>query len=55
MTKGISPKLIAAVVTAIITYLIGQPILELPPVAVVIGQAILVALAAFAAPPGDVS
>ena len=53
-TLGVSPKLIAAVFTAILTYLLGQEVLELPPIAVVVGQAVLVALAAFAAPPGEV-
>ena len=54
-TQGVSPKLIAAVTTAVVTYLLGQTVLELPPVATVIGQAVLVALAAFAAPAGSVS
>ncbi len=51
-TKGVSPKLLAAVVTAVLTYLLGQEVLELPAWATVVGQAVLVALAAFAAPPG---
>jgi hypothetical protein len=54
-TVGISPKLAAAVATAVITYLLGQLVLDLPDVAVVIGQAVLVALAAYAAPPGTVT
>jgi hypothetical protein len=51
-TVGVSPKLIAATVTAIITYLLGQEVLELPPAVEVIGQAVLVALAAYIASPG---
>jgi hypothetical protein len=54
-TLGISPKLTAAVITAVITYLLSQTILELPDIATVIGQALLVALAAYAAPPGKVT
>lgn len=54
-TDGISPKLVAAVITAVITYLLGQEVLALPPVATVSGQGILVALAAYAAPAGSVS
>jgi hypothetical protein len=53
-TVGVSPKLIAAVVTAVVTYVLGQAVLDLPPLVVVIGQAVLVAAAAFAAPPGKV-
>src|SRR4051812_5468913 len=48
-TVGVSPKLIAAVVTAVVTYVLGQAVLDLPPLVVVIGQAVLVAAAAFAA------
>lgn len=55
MQIGISPKLIAAVIAAITTYLLGQTILELPPLVTVIGQAILVAAAAYAAPAGAVT
>jgi O-antigen/teichoic acid export membrane protein len=51
-TKGISPKLIAAVLTAVVTYLVGQEALELPVWAVVVGQAVLVAAAAYAANAG---
>lgn len=54
-TDGLSPKLIAAVITAVVTYILGQEVLALPPIATVIGQAVLVALAAFAAPAGSVS
>ena len=54
VTQSISPKLVAAVVTAVIAYVLGQTVLELPAVAVVIGQAVLVALAAYFASPGDV-
>jgi hypothetical protein len=53
-TLGISPKLIAAVVTAVLTYVLGQEVLELPPLATVAGQAVLVALAVYMANPGDV-
>jgi energy-converting hydrogenase Eha subunit C len=53
-THGISPKLIAAVVTAVGTYLVTQPLLELPAIAVVVIQAVLVAVAAYFASPGDV-
>jgi hypothetical protein len=53
-TVGISPKLVAAVVTAVLTYVLGQEVLELPAGAVVAGQAILVALAAYVASAGDV-
>lgn len=53
-TVGISPKLIAAVITAVLTYLLGQEILELPAYAVVAGQAVLVALAAYVASTGAV-
>lgn len=54
-TQGISPKLIAAVVAAVVGYLLTQTVLNLPPWAVVAAQAVLVAIAAFAAPPGTVS
>lgn len=54
-TKGISPKLIAAVITAVVTYVLGQEVLDLSPLVTVIGQAVLIALAAFVAPPGSVS
>ncbi len=52
---GLSPKLIAATIAAVVTYLLGQTVLELPAVAVVCGQAALVALAAFRAGPGVVT
>lgn len=51
-TLGISPKLVVAVVTAVVTYLLGQQVLGLSPGIVVAGQALLVALAVFSAPPG---
>lgn len=54
-TVGVSPKLIAAVVTAVVTYLVGQEALELPAWAIVAGQAALVALAAWVANPGSVT
>lgn len=54
-TAGVSPKLLAAVITAVLTYLLGQTVLDLPAVAVVIGQAVLVALTAFTASPGLVT
>lgn len=53
-TVGLSPKFIAAVVTAVLTYVLGQEVLELPPLAVVAGQAVLVALAVYVAGPGAV-
>lgn len=54
-TSGVSPKLVAAVITAVVTYVLGQEVLELSPVVTVIGQAVLIALAAFVAPPGTVT
>ena len=53
-TAGVSPKLIAAVVTAVVTYLLGQEVLALPAWAIVLGQVVLVGLAAYAASPGNV-
>lgn len=53
-TNGISPKAVAATVTAVLTYLLGQELLELPVWATVVGQLVLVGLAAYAAPAGDV-
>lgn len=53
-TEGISPKAIAAVITAVLTYLLGQQVLELPALAMVLGQAALVGVAAYAAGVGRV-
>jgi hypothetical protein len=51
-TIGVSPKLVVAVVTAVLTYLMAQQVMAFPPGIVVTGQALLVALAVFRAPPG---
>ena len=51
-TLGVSPKLVVAVTTAVLTYLMAQQLLAFPPGVVVTGQALLVALAVFHAPPG---
>lgn len=53
-TRGISPKLTAAVVAAVVAHLLGQTVLELPPVAVLALQVVSVALAAYKASPGSV-
>lgn len=53
-TVGVSPKAIAAVVVAVITYVLGQEVVDLPTWIEVIGQAVLVAIAAYTAPPGTV-
>lgn len=53
-TIGISPKLIAAVVTAVITYIVGQELVELPAWVEMILQGVLVAGAVYAARPGTV-
>lgn len=53
-TIGISPKLPAAIVAAVITYLLGQEVLELPAGVVVALQGAGVALGVFLAGPGDV-
>lgn len=54
-TVGVSPKLIAAVIAAVLTYVLGQEVLELPAWAVVTGQAVLVALAVYSAAVGAVT
>lgn len=51
-TVGISPKLYAATAAAIVAYLLTQQVLDLPPLAVLVLQAVAVALAAFTAPAG---
>lgn len=51
-TLGASPKLWAAIITAAVTYILGQQILELPSAAVVTGQVVLIALAVYRASPG---
>ena len=53
-TLGISPKAIAAVVSAVLTYIVTQTVLDLPSWAVVLSQAVLIGLAAYTASPGDV-
>lgn len=53
-TIGLSPKLPVAIVMAVLTYVLGQEILELPAIAVVAGQATLVGLGVYAASPGRV-
>ena len=54
-TVGISPKLIAAVVTAVATYIIGQELVELPVLVEVALQALLVGIAAWRANPGAIA
>jgi hypothetical protein len=54
-TVGVSPKAFAAVVTAALTYVLGQSVLALPAWAVVLGQVVLVSIAAYAAGPGTVT
>lgn len=53
-TKGISPKLVAAIVTAIGGYLLAQTILELPDWIVLAVQVVLVAVGVYSARPGNV-
>lgn len=53
-TVGVSPKLVAAVVTAVVTYIVGQELVDLEPWVEMILQGVLVALAVFAASPGTV-
>jgi hypothetical protein len=50
----ISPKLIAAVIAAVVGYIVGQEALDLPAWAEVAGQAVLVGIATYAARPGAV-
>lgn len=54
-TVGISPKLIVAVILAVLTYVLGQELLELPAWAVVAGQAVIIALGVYQASPGQVT
>lgn len=55
VTIGVSPKLVAAVVSAVVAYLVTQPLLDLPP-AVVLGlQVVSIAIATWAAAPGLVT
>jgi hypothetical protein len=49
-TPGIHPKLIAATVAAVATYLLAQPVLDLPDWVTVVCQALAVAVAAWVAP-----
>lgn len=53
-TVGISPKLVAAIISAVASYLVTQTVLDLPAIAVVVCQAIVVALAVYMAGPGIV-
>lgn len=53
-TKGISPKLIAAVAGAIAAFLLTQTVLQLPPGVVLLCQCVVIALGAAAASPGKV-
>lgn len=53
-TKGISPKLFAAIASAVITYLLAQTALDLPEGVVVALQAVAIAISVWVAPPGDV-
>ncbi|MBA3583419.1 MAG: hypothetical protein H0W36_02620 [Gemmatimonadetes bacterium] len=53
-TIGLSPKLLAAVVAAVASYLLGQTILELPAVAVLALQVLTVAVGAYVTSPGEV-
>ncbi len=54
MTHGISPKLIAAVLGAVVSFLLTQTILDLPPAADLAINAFAVALGAYVANPGNV-
>lgn len=54
MTVGLSPKLVTAVISAVATYLLGQQVLELPPLAVVGLQALVIGITVWAASPGEV-
>jgi hypothetical protein len=49
-TPGIHPKLIAATVAAVATYLLAQPVLDLPDWVTVVCQALAVGVAAWVAP-----
>lgn len=54
-TVGVSPKAIAAVITAALTYVLGQEVLALPAWAVLLGQVVLVSIAAYSFGPGTVT
>jgi hypothetical protein len=54
-TYGISPKLIAAVISAVVAHLLAQTLLELDPGVVLALQVIAVAAATWAASPGNVA
>lgn len=53
-TVGVSPKLVAAVVTAVVTYIAGQELVDLEPWVEMILQGVLVALAVYSVGPGTV-
>lgn len=50
---GISPKLIAAVVAAVLAHIAADPLLELPAWADYVLQALATGVAAYLAPPGN--
>lgn len=54
-TQGISPKLIGAVIMAILGYLLTQEVVDLKPIYEVIIQAVLVGAGAAIASPGNVT
>lgn len=54
-TQGISPKLVAAIIAATVTYLLTQTVLELPAGIVLALQVASVAVAVYRAGPGDVT
>jgi hypothetical protein len=54
LTVGISPKLIAAVVSAVAAYLLTQTILELPPLVVLLIQVGAIIATVWKAGPGRV-
>ena len=53
-TVGLSPKLIVAVLSALATYVVTQTVMELPPWAVVVAQAVVIAAGVYSASPGEV-
>lgn len=55
MTQGISPKVVVTTLTAVLTYLVTQQLLELPAWAVLLCMIVLVALGGYKAPPGSVT
>ena len=53
-TVGISPKLIAAVISAVAAYLVTQTLLELPPWAILLSQVVVITVGVYLAQAGDV-